>query len=79
MNEITCDELDALLPEFFDGDLAPDASAVAAQHLATCGACRIVVNDLERVGELARRHGRLELPPDAKARIRGVLGGHDGT
>lgn len=78
--KLTCDQLDALLPEFFDGTLAPPTEAAAAEHLASCPACRIVVDDLGRVGELARDHGRLELPPEARARIREALDAwRDGT
>jgi predicted anti-sigma-YlaC factor YlaD len=78
--KLTCDELDALLPEFFDGALDSTMEAAAAEHLATCDACRVVVDDLGRVGELARDHGRFELPPDVRVRIREVLeSAGDGT
>jgi predicted anti-sigma-YlaC factor YlaD len=73
VTELTCDQLDALLPELFDGRLAPEVEAAALQHLATCSECRIVVDDLERVGEMYREHGRLTLPDDARARIRAML------
>jgi len=79
VNQLTCDQLDAMLSEFFDGTLTEAEEAAAAEHLATCDACRVVVHDLDRVGELARAHGRLELPPDAKARIRAILDGADGS
>jgi predicted anti-sigma-YlaC factor YlaD len=71
--KLTCDRLDALLPEFFDGTLDPVTEGAAADHLATCTACRIVVDDLGRVGELARDHGRLELPDEARRRIRRLI------
>lgn len=79
MNRLTCDQLDALLPEFFDGALDAADEAAAAEHLATCDACRMVVNDLDRVGELAREHGRVQLPPEARARIRSMLDAVNGT
>jgi hypothetical protein len=46
----------------------------AAEHLATCNECRVQVSELEGVGELYRRHGRLTLPPEARERIRNLLG-----
>ncbi len=77
--ELTCEQLDAMLPEFFDGTLGSETEAAAAAHLATCDACRVVVHDLERVGELARSHGRLQLPDEARGRIRSLLDTADGT
>lgn len=71
---LDCDELEALLPEFFDGSLDEEQEAAAAEHLATCDRCRLQVTQLEGVGELYRRHGRLTLPEDARARIRRALG-----
>lgn len=73
MTELTCDQLDALLPELFDGRLSADIEAAALRHLATCNQCRIVVDDLERIGEMYREHGRLTLPDDARERIRAIL------
>lgn len=68
-----CDELDTLLPEFFDGALDTTQEAAAAEHLATCDQCRLQVSELEGVGELYRRHGRLTLPDDARQRIKRAL------
>jgi len=70
---ITCDQLDSMLPDLFSGDLHPEDEETAAEHLATCDHCRITVSDLEQVGDLGRRHGRLELPAQAKVRIRTLL------
>ncbi len=72
---LTCHQLDAMLPDLFNGDLTPPEEAAAAEHLATCGHCRITVSDLEQVGDLGRRHGRLELPAETRERIRSLLGG----
>lgn len=70
---ITCDHLDSLLPDLFSGDLSPGDQAAAAEHLATCNHCRVTVSDLEHIGDLGRRHGKLELPMEAKMRIRALL------
>jgi len=71
---MTCDELDALLPEFMDGSLTEGQQAAAAEHLATCNQCRIEVSELEGVGELYRTHGRLQLPEESRRRIAEALG-----
>jgi predicted anti-sigma-YlaC factor YlaD len=71
---MTCDQLGALLPEFFDGALTAEEEAAAADHLATCTDCRTTVSELEGVGSLYRTHGRLVLPDEARARIREALG-----
>lgn len=71
---ITCDRLDSMLPDLFSGDLTPAEEEAAAEHLATCNHCRVTVSDLEQVGDLGRRHGKLELPLEAKVRIRALLG-----
>jgi len=66
---LTCDQLDAMLPEFMDGELPQQALDEALGHIATCDSCRIVVSDLEGVGRLYREYGRLQLPDDARQRI----------
>ena len=71
---MACDQLETLLPEFFDGTLTAEQEAAAADHLATCTDCRTVVSELEGVGSLYRTHGRLKLPNDARERIREALG-----
>lgn len=71
---IECDQLADLLPEFFDGSLSEDQSDAALDHLATCNTCRLTIDELEGVRTLAGEHGRLELPPDAKERIRRSVG-----
>jgi hypothetical protein len=71
--KINCDQLAGLLPEFFDGDLSTDQSDAAIDHLATCVSCRLTVDELKGVRTLASEHGRLELPPESKERIRRSL------
>ena len=75
---MTCDQLNALIPEFFDGGLTAEQEAAAADHLATCTDCRTSVSELGGVGSLYRAHGRLTLPEDARDRIRYALGIEDG-
>lgn len=71
---VTCDQLEMLLPEFFDGALTTEQEAAAADHLATCTDCRTVVSELEGVSSLSLTHGRLVLPEASRNRIRAALG-----
>lgn len=71
--KVNCDQLAGLLSEFFDGDLSTEQSDAAIDHLATCEACRLTVDELEGVRTLASDHGRLELPPESRDRIRRSL------
>ncbi len=71
--KVNCDQLAGLLPEFFDGDLSTEQSDAAIDHLATCASCRLTVEELEGVRTLGSDHGRLELPPASKQRIRRSL------
>ncbi len=71
---MTCDELDTLLSEFMDGSLTPAQEQEAAEHIATCGQCRLELSQLQGVGELYRLHGRLELPRASRERIEKALG-----
>lgn len=65
---LSCEQLDALLPEFFDGALVDPALTDALDHLATCDSCRLTVAELRSVGDLYREH-RLAIPEDSRARI----------
>jgi anti-sigma factor RsiW len=70
---VTCNELDVLLPEFLDGRLTVDQEAAAADHLATCKACALEINELEGVTRLYEEYGALKLPDDARKRIISAL------
>ncbi len=71
--KVNCDQLAGLLPDFFDGELSTEQSDAAIDHLATCEACRLTVDELSGVRTLASDHGRLELPAESKDRIRRSL------
>jgi predicted anti-sigma-YlaC factor YlaD len=70
---MTCDELDALLPEFLDGHITDEQRDAALEHLATCDTCRLIVDDLETVNRLYEDHGRLHMAPESRERIRRLL------
>ena len=71
---MTCDQLETLVPEFFDGTLTVRQETAAADHLATCADCRTVISELESVTSLSHTHGRLVLPEASRNRIRAALG-----
>ena len=71
---LTCDDLDAMLPEFLDGSVTKDEEALAAEHLATCEECTAELNELEGVRALYREHGTMRLPDEARERISKTLG-----
>lgn len=71
---LSCDELDAMLPEFMDGTLTAEQEGAAAAHVATCDMCRLEITSLRGVGELYRSHGRHELSEEARGRIARALG-----
>lgn len=71
---LTCDDLDAMLPEFLDGSVSQEQESAAAEHLATCEACTAELAELEGVTKLYRDHGMLHLPDEARKRIAESLG-----
>lgn len=75
---VTCDQLDAMLPEFFDGKLEQETLDAALDHLSTCDSCRLTVDELRSVGELYRQHP-LRMSDEAKAKIaHGLADAEDG-
>ncbi|MEN8040791.1 MAG: zf-HC2 domain-containing protein [Actinomycetota bacterium] len=71
---LSCDDLDAMLPEFLDGSTTPDQESAAAEHLATCAACTAELGELQGVTKLYREHGTLRLPEESRKRIAETLG-----
>lgn len=69
---LTCEQLDGMLPDLFDGQLGDTDLDEALAHLTTCDSCRLTVDELRSVGELYRAH-RLRLPDDVRARITRAL------
>lgn len=71
---LSCDDLDAMLPEFLDGSISENQESAAAEHLATCTACTAELNELQGVTRLYRKHGTMRLPDEARRRIAEHLG-----
>lgn len=74
MTSLSCNDLDAMLPEFLDGSITEEEETLAAEHLATCAECSIELNELQGVTELYQEHGTLKLPDEARERISRALG-----
>jgi anti-sigma factor RsiW len=70
---LTCEDLEALLPEMMDGLVDADSQEEAAAHLATCDSCRLVVDETNQLRMAAREHAKLKMPEDVRARIRHQL------
>lgn len=49
MTEITCEKLEAVLPDYFEGDLSDEAKAAAETHLRACESCAAIVADIDRI------------------------------
>jgi hypothetical protein len=62
-----------VLSELLDGGTDEVLEAAAGSHLATCDACRVVVEDTEHLRRASREHGRIRLPEEARNRIRRAL------
>jgi anti-sigma factor RsiW len=71
--KLTCDQLEALLPEFFDGELPTNLSDAAGQHLATCTSCTATISELGQVRDLVRDRAALRLDQTTRDRIREAL------
>ena len=49
MTAMTCEKLEAILPEYFEGDLSDEAKAAADAHLNSCASCSAIVADIDRI------------------------------
>ena len=70
---LNCDQLAARMSDLLEWPEDEQLQAEAAEHLATCEACRLVVDEVGEVRRLTRERGRLHLPAGARDRIRGAL------
>lgn len=57
---IDCDRFDALLADYLENDLRPEARATADAHLADCGRCRTLTDDLLAITRGAAALGPIE-------------------
>lgn len=72
-HNLTCDEFQEQLSEYFEGMLSDSAVADAELHLAACASCRALVGDLQAISRDASTLGALvpgrDLWPGIAARI----------
>jgi anti-sigma factor RsiW len=73
MTSQPCRDLCSQLSDYLDGELASRACAEIERHLATCEACRIVVDTLNKTNQLYQKLPPSEAPADVQERLVRVL------
>lgn len=49
MTEMTCERFEAILPDYFEGDLSDEAKAAADVHARSCASCAKTVAEVRRI------------------------------
>jgi anti-sigma factor RsiW len=70
---MTCQDATALLSDYLDAALGPDALADLERHLGECAPCLAYLNTFRVTQSLAAEAGRIELPDEMKERLRSFL------
>ena len=70
---MTCQETIAVLSEYLETLCGPDVIKRLEAHLRDCAPCRAYLATFKRTRELTKTAGRLEMPPEMKARLRQFL------
>lgn len=70
---LTCEDLIAMLVDYLEASLTPERVAAFRRHLDTCPECVAYVNTYEKTRELTGRRLQIAMPPETKARVRGLL------
>ena len=70
---MTCEELLALLSDYVDGDLDHEVYRAFQEHLADCGPCQVVVDNVRRTINLYKAGGPVELPQEPHRHLCRVL------
>ena len=73
MTQLTCGQVEDLLPELLDGTVDSQILDDAVGHIAVCDACTFTKGEYDNLQALYRDHGALKLPDDARRRIRALL------
>lgn len=71
--ELSCEQLEELLPEMMDGSMPQPTEEAAATHLATCESCRLIFDETQQIRRVAHDLGRAVLPDAARSRIKAYL------
>ena len=73
MDDMTCDQVEDLLPELLDGAVEAHVLDSAVHHIATCDACTLTKGQYDSMQALYRNHGALRLTDETRTRIRASL------
>ena len=68
-----CDQLQAQLPDYLNGEARAEICRAIEAHLADCDDCRVVVDTLKKTIMLYRAAPRENVPHDVHARLVRVL------
>jgi anti-sigma factor ChrR (cupin superfamily) len=69
----TCREVVDRLAEWSEGQLPEEAAAPLATHLQLCPPCAHIASEYRALGRLAREAMQVDMPDDAKERLRKAL------
>lgn len=70
---MTCKDAIAILGDFLEEALSPDAVREMEGHFRDCKPCRAYLNTYRRTRGLVARAGRAEMPEELKERLRQFL------
>jgi anti-sigma factor RsiW len=73
MRGLTCDHFEALLGDHVEGVLGSDERIAFEDHLAGCSRCKQLHTEYTDLRASLRASGNVEMPADAKARLRRLL------
>ena len=66
---MNCPSIRTYLSDYLDGELAPDRSLVVDQHLADCGSCARLLQELRATVQLTGHLGRHTCPVDLRSSV----------
>lgn len=70
---MTCQDAIALLSDYLEAVLDAASLESLEQHLRDCPPCQAYLNTFRRTRDLAAAAGRVEMPPEMRARLRRFL------
>jgi anti-sigma factor (TIGR02949 family) len=70
---MTCRDAIELLADYLEAELPPETGDRLAVHLAGCQPCQAYLNTYRRTRDVTRAAGRVEMPEEMRARLRGFL------
>jgi predicted anti-sigma-YlaC factor YlaD len=74
MQHLQCQDIEALVDDYVEGELAPGLALRVKEHLCSCQSCRELVDDVSAIVEVARMlDSRRVVPSDVSRRLRAHL------